>query len=94
MLILHKFLQIMGLRCVAMRALMFLMIFFLLSLLIAQIDAYLFKSNLINQFKTLLSLDSGSNKWMIYTFLLIGFLYSVGNSVKEKLQKLKNIGSK
>lgn len=77
-----------------MRVLMFLTIFVLLSLLIAQIDAYLYNSDLINQLKALLYIDKGSNKWMIYTFLLIGFLYSIGNSVKEKLQKLKNIGSK
>ncbi|MCM3442598.1 hypothetical protein AB3Z07_02165 [Metabacillus halosaccharovorans] len=77
-----------------MRAVMFLTIFILLSLLIAQIDAYLYSSNLINQYKTLLAMDPGSNKWMIYVFLLFGFLYSVGKSVKEKLQKIKNIGSK
>ncbi|MBU7594765.1 hypothetical protein [Metabacillus halosaccharovorans] len=77
-----------------MRAVMFLTIFILLSLLIAQIDAYLYSSNLINQYKTLLAMDPGSNKWMIYVFLLVGFLYSVGKSVKEKLQKIKNIGSK
>lgn len=73
---------------------MFLTIFFLLSILIAQIDAYLYKSNIINQLKTLLMPDPGSNKWMIYLFLLVGFLYSVWSSVKEKVQKLKNIGSK
>ena len=77
-----------------MRPLMFLMIFILLSLLIAQIDAYLYKSDLFNQLKILLGIDPGSNKWMIYIFLLVGLLFSIANSVKEKLQKIKNIGSK
>lgn len=77
-----------------MRPLMFLIIFILLSLLIAQIDAYLYKSDLFNQLKILLGIDPGSNKWMIYIFLLVGLLFSIANSVKEKLQKIKNIGSK
>ncbi len=73
---------------------MFFAIFVMLSLIISQIDAFLYKSTLINQLKTLLYIDPGSNKWMIYAFLVIGFLFSIGNSVREKLQKLKNIGSK
>ena len=43
--------------------------------------------------KTLLRIAPGSNKWMVYAFLLIGFIYSIVNGVKEKLQKLKKIGS-
>ncbi|PMC36743.1 hypothetical protein CJ195_15050 [Bacillus sp. UMB0899] len=77
-----------------MRVVIFLTIFVLLSVLIAQIDAYLYSSNVITQLKILLANEPGSNKWMIYGFLLVGLLSSVWNSVKEKVQKIKNIGSK
>ncbi|UHA60679.1 hypothetical protein KDJ21_002800 [Metabacillus litoralis] len=76
-----------------MRILMLIAIFMILSVLVAQIDALLYKTDLWNELKTLLRIDPGSNKWMVYAFLLIGFIYSIVNGVKEKLQKLKKIGS-
>ncbi|MCM3412308.1 hypothetical protein [Metabacillus litoralis] len=76
-----------------MRTLMLIAIFMILSVLVAQIDALLYKTDLWNELKTLLRIDPGSNKWMVYAFLLIGFIYSIVNGVKEKLQKLKKIGS-
>jgi len=83
----------MDVGCVVMRILMLIAIFMILSVLVAQIDALLYKTDLWNELKTLLRIDPGSNKWMVYAFLLIGFIYSIVNGVKEKLQKLKKIGS-
>ncbi|MCM3163589.1 hypothetical protein [Metabacillus litoralis] len=76
-----------------MRTLMLIAIFMLLSVLVAQIDAVLYKTDLWTELKTLLRIDPGSNKWMVYAFLLIGFIYTIVGGVKEKLQKLKKIGS-
>ncbi|UGB31342.1 hypothetical protein [Metabacillus sp. B2-18] len=76
-----------------MRTLMLFTIFTILSILVAQIDAVLYKTDLWTELKTLLGIDPGSNKWMVYAFLLIGFIYSIANGIKEKLQKLKKIGS-
>jgi len=83
----------MDVGCVVMRTLMLIVLFVILSILVAQIDSLLYKKDLWTELKTLLGIDPGSNKWMVYAFLLIGFIYSIVSGIKEKLQKLKKIGS-
>lgn len=70
-----------------MRALMFLIILSLLTVLVAQIDVIIYKSYLFTEISNLYSLDPASNKWIVSLFLLIGFIYAIGTGIKEKLQK-------
>jgi hypothetical protein len=74
-------------RMVMMRALMFLIILSLLTVLVAQIDVIIYKSYLFTEISNLYSLDPASNKWIVSLFLLIGFIYAIGTGIKEKLQK-------
>lgn len=83
----------MDVGCVMMRTLMFMIILFLLTIMVAQIDAVLYKSYIWTEIKTIYGIDPGSNKWMVYVYLIIGFIYSIFNGIKEKLDKLKKIGS-
>lgn len=70
-----------------MRALMFLIILSLLTVLVAQIDVIIYKSYLFAEISNLYSLDPASNKWIVSLFLLIGFIYAIGTGIQEKLQK-------
>jgi TRAP-type mannitol/chloroaromatic compound transport system permease small subunit len=74
-------------RMVMMRALMFLIILSLLTVLVAQIDVIIYKSYLFTEISNLYSLDPASNKWIVSLFLLIGFIYAICTGIKEKLQK-------
>jgi hypothetical protein len=70
-----------------MRVFMFLMILTILTVLVARIDAFLYKSDLITEILKILSLAPGTNKWMVFVFLFIGFIYTIVAGIKGKLQK-------
>ncbi|MBO1513019.1 hypothetical protein [Metabacillus bambusae] len=70
-----------------MRVFMFLMILTILTVLVASIDAFIYKSDLITEILKILSFAPGTNKWMVYIFLFIGFIYPIVAGIKGKLQK-------
>jgi hypothetical protein len=72
---------------IIMRTLMFFLIFSMLTALVAQIDALIYKSNPYIELFTILRLDPGTNKWMVYVFLFCGFLYTIVTGIKNRLQR-------
>lgn len=70
-----------------MRVFMFLMILTILLFLVAIIDAFIYKSDFITEILKIISLAPGTNKWMVYVFLFIGFIYTIVSGIKGKLQK-------
>jgi hypothetical protein len=63
------------------------MILTMLTILVASIDAFIYKSDLITEILKILSLAPGTTKWMVYVFLFIGFIYTIVAGIKGKLQK-------
>ncbi|TXC89321.1 hypothetical protein FS935_17760 [Metabacillus litoralis] len=78
-----------GIEVEIMRTIMFLVVFLFLILLIAQVDAVIYKSYLFVELKRITRLKPGTNFWMVYIFLCIGFLFSIWIGIKEKLDKIR-----
>ncbi|MGN7938628.1 hypothetical protein [Virgibacillus sp. 6R] len=70
-----------------MRAFIFILLFLCTSTLTSVGDIYIYKSYLLTEYLHLISIDKGTNEWMVTSFLLFGLLFAVVSDVKEKIKK-------
>lgn len=70
-----------------LRAFIFILLFLCTSTLTSVGDIYIYKSYLLTEYLHLLSIDKGTNEWMVTSFLLFGLLFAVVSDVKEKIKK-------
>lgn len=70
-----------------LRVFIFILLFLCTSILTSVGDTYIYKSYLLKEYIHLLSIDKGTNEWMVTSFLLFGLLFAVVLDVKEKIKK-------
>lgn len=70
-----------------MRVFIFILLFLFTSILTSVGDTYIYKSYLLKEYILLISIDKGTNEWMVSAFLLFGLLFAVVVDVKEKIKK-------
>lgn len=68
----------------------FLVIFSSLIGLLAFIDMFIYKSNIFYPLLTILRLNPGTNKWMVFASVGIGFVYSIMVDFRIKKNKKMN----
>lgn len=70
-----------------MKALMFLIVLSFLVGFIALIDTGIYKSYYVPELLEIITIKPGTDEWMVYVFLFMGFIHTFREGIKKRLQK-------
>lgn len=70
-----------------MKALMFVIVLSFLVGFVALIDTVIYKSYYFPELLDIITIKPGTDEWMVYVFLFIGFIHTLFEGIKKRLQK-------